>query len=116
MQHRDEFIFCSNLIEFDCLRSCEKIYFIGYSFPETDAQTKVLVSSALRKNDELKEIIVVSKEKDLFNWNEIPGNDNRRLIEFLRKNFGIEWVKTAKIEKIYGDNTIRVLMEKILFH
>ncbi len=93
---------------FDCLRSCKKIYFIGYSFSETDAQTKVLVSSALRKNTVLKEIIVVSK--DLFIWNDIPRCDNGKLIDFLKQNYAIEWVKTARIEKI--DEIIRVFSEK----
>jgi NAD-dependent SIR2 family protein deacetylase len=45
------------------LQSCEKIYFIGYSFPETDAQMKFFISNALRKNSNLKEIIIVSNQK-----------------------------------------------------
>lgn len=36
----------------------------------------------------------------LFSWDEIPGDDNQRLIDFLNLDFGIEWVKTAEIEKI----------------
>ncbi len=47
----------------------------------------------------------------IFNWDEIPGNDNGRLIEFLTQAFGIDWVKTAKIEK--SDNkTIKVSSER----
>ncbi|VVB97172.1 NAD-dependent protein deacetylase [uncultured archaeon] len=45
------------------LRSCEKIYFIGYSFPETDVQMRIFISNALRKNSNLKEIIIVSNQK-----------------------------------------------------
>jgi hypothetical protein len=48
----------------------------------------------------------------LFSWDAIPGNDNVRLIEFLIHKFGIDWVKTAKIEKIDNDKTIRVSTEK----
>ncbi len=48
----------------------------------------------------------------LFSWNETPGNDNGRLIEFLTQKFDIDWVKTAKIEKIDEVNTIRVSNEK----
>ena len=44
----------------------------------------------------------------LFSWDEIPGNDNERLIKFLKENLEIKWVKTAKIEKIEGDKTLRV--------
>ncbi len=36
----------------------------------------------------------------LFSWDEIPGDDNQKLIDFLNLDFGIEWVKTAEIEKI----------------
>jgi len=43
----------------------------------------------------------------LFSWDEIPGNDKGRLIEFLNQHFTIEWVKTAEIEKIDG-RTIKV--------
>ncbi|MDP3103396.1 MAG: SIR2 family protein [Candidatus Methanoperedens sp.] len=45
------------------LRSCEKIYFIGYSFPETDVQIRFFISNALRENSNLKEIIIVSNQK-----------------------------------------------------
>ncbi len=53
-----------------------------------------------------------SKEEYLFSWDKIPGNDNWKLIEFLRQNFNIDWVETAKIEKIDDDKTIRVSSEK----
>ena len=48
----------------------------------------------------------------LFSWDNIPGNDNLRLIEFLKQNFGIDWVKTAKIEKIDNGKTIKVSTQK----
>ncbi len=48
----------------------------------------------------------------LFSWNEIPGNDNGRLIDFLNQNFGIDWVKTAKIEKNADGKTIKVSTKK----
>jgi NAD-dependent SIR2 family protein deacetylase len=47
------------------LKMCEEIYFIGYSFPETDVQMKTFISNALRENsnlDKLK-IIIVSSQK-----------------------------------------------------
>jgi len=48
----------------------------------------------------------------LFSWNKIHGNDNFRLIEFLKQYFGLDWIGTAKIEKIDSDNTIKVYTEK----
>ena len=49
--------------------------------------------------------------KPLFSWDEIPGNDNDKLIEFLKQKFEIDWVKTAEIEKIDNGNTIKVTTE-----
>lgn len=45
------------------LKSCEKIYFIGYSFPETDVQMRILISNALRENSHLIEAHIISSPK-----------------------------------------------------
>lgn len=50
--------------------------------------------------------------KYLFSWDEIPGNDNKELIEYLTQNFCVDWVKTAKIDKVDDDRTIKVFNEK----
>ncbi len=47
----------------------------------------------------------------LFSWDNIPGDHNGRLIEFLTQKFGIDWVKTAKIEKVDDGRTIRLTGE-----
>lgn len=52
------------------------------------------------------------RKKYLFSWNEIPGNDTDQLIKFLKKNYGVTWVKNAKIEKIDNGKTINVFNEK----
>lgn len=50
----------------------------------------------------------------LFIWDDITENDNGRFINFLN-TLGIDWAKTAQIEKIDDDKTIRVYTEdKIL--
>lgn len=46
--------------------------------------------------------------KDLFSWDQIPGNDNLRLMKFVSRYFGIDMLKTAKIEKIDNGNIIIV--------
>jgi len=51
-------------------------------------------------------------ESYLFCWDNIPGNDNGRLIDFLKQNYDIDWVETAKIEKIDDDKTIILSAEK----
>ncbi len=50
----------------------------------------------------------------MFSWDDIPGNDNVRLIECLKTRFGtlflrnIDWVETANIEKTNDGRTIRL--------
>ncbi len=48
----------------------------------------------------------------LFSWDEVPRNDSVRLIEYLKQEFDISWVETAKIEKIDNVGIIRVTTEK----
>lgn len=48
----------------------------------------------------------------LFDWNKIPesdgGSDRKKLIDFLLQDYGVKWVKTANIEKIDNDKTIKI--------
>ena len=47
----------------------------------------------------------------LFGWDNVPGKDNGKLIEFLEQKYGVDWVRTAKIEKI-DNNEIKISTEK----
>ncbi|MCX9009882.1 MAG: putative baseplate assembly protein [Candidatus Methanoperedens sp.] len=47
----------------------------------------------------LVSLLGVNNNNYLFNWDEVPGSENERLIKFLVLNYGAEWVKTATIEK-----------------
>jgi len=49
----------------------------------------------------------------LFSWDNVPGKDNGKLIEYLEQKYGVDWVRTAKIEKI-NNNEIRIATEKNL--
>ena len=44
----------------------------------------------------------------LFNWNNISGDDNDKLIKFLKDNFHIDWVANATINKSSDDMVITV--------
>lgn len=48
----------------------------------------------------------------LFSWDKIQRNDNNELIEFIGQKFSIDWVKTAKVEKINDCRTIHISAEK----
>jgi len=47
----------------------------------------------------------------LFSWDNVPGKDNGKLLEYLEQKYGVDWVRTAKIEKI-NNNEIRIATEK----
>lgn len=80
-----------------------KYFCIDHFFDESDAKCRF---------KKLIEDYGFKKEEYLFNWDEIPGNDDERLIGFLKQNFDIDWVRTAKIEKTDDGRTIRVSTEK----
>ena len=77
-----------------------------------DLKQKVQERTAELTMTRVSSIRTLMTPKYLFNWNEIPGNDNDRLIDFLRKNYGINWVRIAKIEKMDDGKIIRVSVEK----
>ena len=55
----------------------------------------------LNVNKSMDTLGTIEAEKTyLFSWDKIPGSDNERLFTFLKKNFGVEWVRRAQIKKI----------------
>ena len=64
---------------------------------------KIIVESPERSFEIEKEILesktIIREFNYLFSWDEIPGNDNNKLIKYLIQKFGIDWVKDGKIEK-----------------
>ena len=47
----------------------------------------------------------------LFSWDSVPGKDNGKLMEYLEQKYGVDWVRTAKIDKI-DNNEIKIETEK----
>lgn len=52
----------------------------------------------------------------VFCWEDVPGDDKARLIDFLANNLGIKWAKNANIEKSDKDQTIIVSTEANILH
>ena len=48
----------------------------------------------------------------LFNWNDVPGNDNNRMLKFLKDNLKLEWVENAEIKKSDDGETITITKGK----
>ena len=53
-------------------------------------------------------LLLLRKSGYLFNLNEVPGNDSEKLLEHLEQNYGIDWAKTANIEKINNGKVVKV--------
>jgi transposase len=49
------------------------------------------------------------KNEYLFSWKEILGNESEILTDFLKSNYDVDWVKTAKIAKADDDKTIMII-------
>ena len=66
----------------------------------------------MTKMSDWDEIPIWSEKEDkkcLFSWNEIPGNDDIKLIRFLREKFEINWIKSDNIEKTDDGKTIKCI-------
>ncbi|MCX9011091.1 MAG: P-loop NTPase fold protein [Candidatus Methanoperedens sp.] len=85
----------------DC--PAQTIWFNAWKFDKEDSIRRALLMRVL---EELK------PKGHLFSWDEIPGNDSAILIDFLKQNCNIDWVKKEKIEKIDGNKAIRVTTRK----
>ncbi|MDP3104703.1 MAG: hypothetical protein Q8M95_08850 [Candidatus Methanoperedens sp.] len=59
-----------------------------------------------------KSVTVAKSARNLFSWDDVPGNDTGRFIEYLTMIFGIDWAEKAKIEKIDHGRIIKVSNEK----
>ena len=56
--------------------------------------------------------IVKLDERYLFSWEDVPGNDSIKLIDFLKHDFYNDWINTPTIKKVDYGKTIRVSTEK----
>ncbi|HYH04844.1 MAG TPA: hypothetical protein VEC37_17265, partial [Bacillota bacterium] len=87
----------------------------GHSVTITDQEHRINLiknrssgSNSLQLNAGTQYQFELKQEKNyLFNWDNIPGSDNRRLLEYLYKNYAAaDWVRTASIERGDTDTII----------
>lgn len=59
------------------------------------------------------DVLTMPKRKTyLFSWDEIPGKKSEKLFEYLKKNYGIDWLGSAKIDKLDDGKIIKIYTEK----
>jgi len=75
-------------------------YILPYNRPLSDMEKDIL-------SDFLLNMVAY-----LFRWDEVPGNDNEIFIRYIKENFFIDWIKTAKIEKVDDGMGIKVSDEE----
>nr|QNO50078.1 hypothetical protein NEPELPOK_00029 [Methanosarcinales archaeon ANME-2c ERB4] len=56
----------------------------------------------------------LTAKTDWINWADIPGNDDEKLLKYLKDDLGISWVENADISKPDDDKTIRIVKAKKL--
>jgi tetratricopeptide (TPR) repeat protein len=62
------------------------------------------VANALGSIDRLEAV----KETYLFSWDSVPGNDNEKLVKFLRDDFDIDWAENAEFYKTDDGMSINI--------
>lgn len=65
---------------------------------------------ALDEDEDFGYVVLAMTEEDLkvFSWDNVPGDDSERFIEFLEKDLKINWARNAAIEKADENKTIKV--------
>lgn len=48
----------------------------------------------------------------LFSWGNVPGNDSRKLLRYLKDDLDIDWVESAEISKSDDGKTIRIFEDE----
>lgn len=76
---------------------------------ESNITRMVMITKKVFKGK--NELLSLDEGLYLFRWDKIPVRDNWKLIKFLKQNYNIDWVKTAKIKKINGGKTIKLFTE-----
>jgi hypothetical protein len=62
--------------------------------------------------DDIQKGFSLIKEKQyLFSWNDVPGSDSERLIDYLVTNLEIDWAKDAEIKKSGDGKAITITKE-----
>ena len=66
---------------------------------------EVFIEVSIRQGPEIEDIC-------MFSWDDIPGNDNDKLVNYLGQIYDVDLEETGKIEKIDNCNTIKISSEK----
>jgi len=94
-------------------------FYVFDKYNEKEIYTKL--TNFLLSKIKSGEIIIIDKVYEnelkylngvyLFSWDDVPGNDSKRLLKFLKENLKIKWMENAKIEKSNDSKVITITKE-----
>ncbi len=111
-EEREKDIFLFSWDEIPGNGSERLIDFLRYNFGVTKVSEEDIEIVDAGETIGISKSLLKIRLNNLFNWEKITENGNSRLIQFLRQNFGIKWIKKAKIEALANGQTIRIFTGK----
>lgn len=99
----------------DCMRTftmlsgmaCDKIYVVG-NHDDSLSELDTKVDCEMLPNGTKFDIYNRHYPYFSFYWDEVPGKDSDQLIDFLVKNYDVNWVRAEGIKKSADDKTISI--------
>ena len=76
---------------------------------ENIPEMKVTSFSSIYAHDNFEKV----DDLYLFSWDNVPGSENQRLINYLTNDLGISWAKNSNIIKTDDNKTIRVFTSRL---
>lgn len=73
---------------------------------------KYINHAVLQCMNDISKWLLNKKKMYLFNWDEIPGDDDWTLMKYLKKKYDLGWVERAKIAKKDNNKTIELYYRK----
>jgi len=74
-------------------------------------ESRIIYGNEFSLRKRLKKIFDKYQEY-LFSWDNVPGNDNERLLRFLRDDLDIGWMENAEIRKSNDGNTLCIFKDE----
>ncbi|OQX22203.1 MAG: CRISPR-associated endonuclease Cas3'' [Candidatus Altiarchaeales archaeon A3] len=98
------------IIVLNTIRSTKEIYCLISENPKFKEYELIYLSTNIPPSVRLKRIKRINGY--LFIWDDIPGSDSERLIDYLMNDLKISWTKNAEIKKNDTCNTITVTKDE----
>ncbi|MCG7847945.1 MAG: hypothetical protein MIO93_02020 [ANME-2 cluster archaeon] len=105
-----------SVIESKFIHACIAIELLNDRFKKNNNKNSIVTAKQFKKLKEDVEIAISNHIEPLdigclFSWDNVPGNDSDRVLEYLMNERDIDWVKSAEIFKSNDSKTIHILKD-----